>query len=179
MLPTYVQDINEKLVKYFGSQEGHPNFRLAWTTSETEKRFGEFDEYYKGTDIFLRSFKGLREVSKYPFKPDRWVLEKFTDATKNSELVENYSYEPFWIFEKDETYQEPVWKAVKFLVHKYLFEAKDKFTEKDIALKEQEEMDKEVDFYYDYFENESPYLASQFSHGTAVFISGDEKCRKT
>ena len=179
MLPAYIQDINEKLVKRFGSQEGNPNFRLSWTTDQTEKRFGEFEEFLEGTDIFLRSFKGLREVPKYPFKPDRWVLEKFTDATKNSELANSYSYEPFWIFEKDETYQEPIWKAVEFLVHKFLFATKEKVTAKDIAKREQEDMDKEVDFYYDYFENESPYLASQFSHGTAVFISGDEKCRKT
>ena len=179
MLPAYIQDMNEKLAKLFGSQEGHPNFRISWTTDQREKRFGQFEEFLENTDIYLRSFEGLREVPKYPFKPDRWVLEKFTDATKNKELAGNYSYEPFWIFEKQDKYQEPAWKAIVFLVYQYLFATKEKLTQKDIDRRDKEEFDKEVDFLYDYFENESPYLASQFSHGTAVFISGDEKCRKT
>lgn len=179
MYPAYIQDINEKLIKLFGSQEGHPNFRLAWTTSEVEKRKGKFEEYYRDSNIFLRSVEGVKEVPKYPFKPDRWVLEKFSDASTNSELVEKYSYEPFWIFEKDDAYQEPIWKAVEFLIHKHLYQTKEKLTIKDVERKSKEDFDKEVDFYYDYFENESPYLASQIGHGTAVFISGDEKCRKT
>jgi len=54
-------------------------YRLAWSTTETERRFGTYHVYYM-QHIFLREEKGELEVPKYPSFPDCWVLENFVYA---------------------------------------------------------------------------------------------------
>jgi hypothetical protein len=59
--------------------QARPNYRISWSTTQTERRFGTYDVYYMG-HIFLRQETGELEVPKYPHFPDCWVLEKFIYA---------------------------------------------------------------------------------------------------
>ncbi|HEU4638241.1 MAG TPA: hypothetical protein VFS84_05275 [Candidatus Binatia bacterium] len=56
-----------------------PNYRISWSTNQTERRFGTYHVYYM-EHIFLREERGELEVPKYPNFPDTWVLEKFIYA---------------------------------------------------------------------------------------------------
>lgn len=120
-----VKLINKNLTKHYGkSPEGLPCWRLAWTTNQSEKRFGNFKVFYGS--IFIREETGVQEVKKYPYKEDqdRWVLERLVPTVGNPELnkITKYSYEPLYIFSDPRTgeYQKPVWKAVNLLVRKAL-----------------------------------------------------------
>ena len=56
--------------------KGRPKYRISWSTSQTERRFGTYHVYYM-QHIFLREETGELEVPKYPHFPDCWVLETF------------------------------------------------------------------------------------------------------
>lgn len=56
-----------------------PNYRISWSSNQTERRFGTYHFYYM-EHIFLRQETGELEVPKYPNFPDCWVLEKFVYA---------------------------------------------------------------------------------------------------
>lgn len=58
---------------------GRPNFRLSWSTNQTEWRVGRYHLYYM-ENIFLREEVGKLEVPKYPYLPDCWLLEMFVYA---------------------------------------------------------------------------------------------------
>lgn len=56
-----------------------PQFRLSWSTNQTEWRVGRYHLYYM-ENIFLREEVGKLEVPKYPYLPDCWLLEMFVYA---------------------------------------------------------------------------------------------------
>ena len=48
--------------------------------------------------IYVRTEVGVKEVLKYPFDQDSWVLEKLINVDDNDELITKTSYEPLYIF---------------------------------------------------------------------------------
>jgi hypothetical protein len=56
-----------------------PKYRISWSTTEIERRFGTYHVYYM-QNIFLREETGEMDTPKYPDFPDCWVLEKFIYA---------------------------------------------------------------------------------------------------
>lgn len=121
--------LNKLLADRYGKlPDGRPIFRITWSEGQLEKRWGIFNDYYPGTNIFLREFKGVREVKKYSWIKERWILEKLIILPrKQFELPsiiggENGTYEPIWVFwYKDGSYQKPTWNTVEFLVHGLLY----------------------------------------------------------
>lgn len=110
--------INDWLFQSQGvTPAGGPKFKLVWSDNETELRKGEFNEFYGS--IFLRSFSGIKEVPKYSYIQERWILEMWIPYA-NKELPESENkgtYEPFWVFsDKKGNYLRPTMKAVQFLV---------------------------------------------------------------
>lgn len=73
--------INYLLELRYGKDQvrNQPQYRLSWSTTETERRFGTYHVYYM-QHIFLREERGELEVPKYPDFPDCWVLENFIYA---------------------------------------------------------------------------------------------------
>jgi hypothetical protein len=141
-LPSDIRKLNKLLAEnYWKTIDGKPVFRIVWGAAQTEKRVGEFHDFWG--EIYLRTFRGMREVPKYP-SPDqkeRWILEKFIPMN-NPEVWESLEgggvYEPIWVFRgPGGSYRKPTWKAVQFLIGMLLGEKK-KMTEKDID--EHEEM---------------------------------------
>ena len=67
-----IYDINHRLIEKYGRDiaTNEPRFRVVWTSTQLEKRYGEFEVFSEG-GIFLREEKGVREEPKYlPEYPD-------------------------------------------------------------------------------------------------------------
>ena len=98
--------LNKWLDESFGrTPEGYPYFRLIWSTGITEHRYSEFHDYYG--DIFVRAVREVREVLKYPFAQDRWIIERIRPITKEARKLGlqsegNFCYEEVYIFQDRE-----------------------------------------------------------------------------
>lgn len=93
--------INDYLRRWGKNDRGQPLVRLVWSDHQREVRFGEFNEFYGS--IFIRTVKGAKEVSKYSWVQERWVLECWIPPSLayTPELPESTqgSYEPIYIFQ--------------------------------------------------------------------------------
>jgi len=113
-----LKEVNDLLASELGpSPFGVPNFRIIWSTNLTEKRFGTFSDFYG--KIFVRQVTEVRDVLKYPFDQDRWILERVQSSVGNKELMGDYSYEPIYVF-KDEhgLYLPLARRPVEVLIHR-------------------------------------------------------------
>jgi hypothetical protein len=112
--------INRRLKDNYGMSALHPDkpkYRVVWSTGLTEKRFGEFNDFYG--DIFVRSVKAIREVPKYPFDRDRWILERYVRAP-NPELDHDGTdrYEAIWTFKGPDGEFLPLnYKAIEIIIN--------------------------------------------------------------
>lgn len=117
-----MQEIISWLEKQERSRLGDPLFRLVFSDHEVEMRKGEFREFHG--DIYLRTFKGTKEVPKYPYIKGRWVLEiwvspelAFCDELPHSNRG---SYEPFYVFEDANGNSLPVTiKVIEFIIGRW------------------------------------------------------------
>lgn len=143
--------INDYLKGVGSNPRGEPLFRLVWSTTQRELRYGTYNEFYH--DLFVRTVTGVREVPKYPFLVDRWVLEMWRppEMVICEELPEskNGLYEPLYVFEDGDRNPLPLnLKVVEIIVKTMLGRhRKASYIEKDIAtdLKERDEKDIERD----------------------------------
>lgn len=116
MDPTKETAFNNRLRDLYGLYyDGQPLYRIVWSDSQIENRFGTFEKWKSG--IYLGSHTGIAEVPKYPWIKERWVLERREGHTPNPELPETISYEPKWVFENEQGPVEPEWWAIEQLVH--------------------------------------------------------------
>ena len=119
--------INKWLVDNYGKTvEGYPLFRVLWTTGITEFRKSRFIDY-EG-DSVIRDVLETREVLKYPFAQDRWVLEKIVFLRKEDREVGlqtdlPYTYNEIYTFQDTLTNPLPLnlemVKAAMFLFFKF------------------------------------------------------------
>lgn len=151
MTPHNINEINRKLALHYGfNLVGQPYFRLAFSDNQFEKRFGTYAEYYG--KIFLREFKGLREVHKYNYIKGKWILERWIPPvySHTPEIPETSqgSYEPIFVFQDDQGKALPIseeWidKVIWNLLHPPLpgHSASELRTQDDLA------MEKEIDLH--------------------------------
>ena len=109
--------INEWLAQHYGmTVEGRTVHRIVWSTNLTEKRHGKYDIF--AGSIYVRTEVGVKEVLKYPFDQDRWVLEKLVNVENNDELLTKTSYEPLYIFKDNKGNFLPLnRRAVEYYMH--------------------------------------------------------------
>jgi len=78
-----------------------PVFKVIWSSNVTEKRFGEFTDFLDETPI--RTVREVREVLKYPFAQDRYILERVIPISATARVMGlvdgNYSYEEVYTFQ--------------------------------------------------------------------------------
>ena len=99
-------------------------FRIVWSTGQLEKRVGDFEDYC-GNIIVRQVYKALREVNKYSYCLDRWILEKLVFLDPSHQTVRNelvtrkaYDYEPIFVFQKADNSPLPVtWVSVEWIIH--------------------------------------------------------------
>lgn len=169
-----LDEINKKLAELYGNVNGHPNFRVASTLTQTEKRFGEYVDYGPN-NIYLRTVREVREVKKYPAFQNKeyWVLEKYFPNTV-PEIVKDttFLYEPLMVFYNPET-REPLplnWEAVNAVVHIYLFSEKQVKSPKDIAREEEEHFERESQKLLEILQDDVPLVATQLHVGEGIVV---------
>ena len=115
--------VNLKLADLGKYLDGRPLYRIVWSSGQLEKRMGDFEDYY-GHILIRRTYKAVREVPKYSYCMDRWILEKlvFLDPehqTIRFELITRkvYDYEPIFVFQKSNGDPLPVtWISVDWII---------------------------------------------------------------
>lgn len=114
-----LREVNELLARELGLSpfENKPNFQVIWSTGLTEKRFGTFSDFYG--KIFVRQVTEVRDVLKYPFDQDRWILERIQSSAGNRELLADHSYEPLYVFKDEHGFFLPLkMKVIEVLIHR-------------------------------------------------------------
>ena len=158
-----INKMNKTLKESYGSTlAGNQIFRIVWSTKELEKRIGEFNEFYG--PIFLRTLRGMREVPKYPFVKDRWVLERFLPPelayTPEIPSSAHGTYEPVYVFETESGEFLPLNFEVALTIIGMLLAPKLTPQARMSQLKEEDEKkDKEeLKYYQDYLHGEGHTL---------------------
>lgn len=126
---------------------GKTKFRLVWSEDITENRKGEFNEFYG--KIFLRTIVGTRELPKYNYIHNRYILEgwKDEDLSFNGEVpnAKYGDYIPIYVFEDKNGNPLPVThKVLTFIIASIQGRVR-----KDSELSEQETHEKEVQDQYE------------------------------
>lgn len=118
-----VDYINKRLENLYGKTlDGKPRFRVVWSDDQFEFRKGEFNEF--SGPIFIRTVVGVKQVPKYSYIKERWILEMFVEgsAVRISELMGVTStYEPMYVFQSAKyEYLEPLLKVCQAFIFNYL-----------------------------------------------------------
>jgi hypothetical protein len=167
--------INEMLFLYYGRElDGRQRYRVVWSTLQFEKRVGEFNEFYGS--IYLRSFIGMKEVPKYPYDPDRWVIEKLF-YIKNLEIIAEKpgSYEPIYVLKGPTGEFLPLnWRVVDMVV-KFADQkpAGIKLTDADWKTGEQKEIDADTAYFQDVLDDEG--RSKLFAFENSAFIDSTRR----
>lgn len=151
-----VDMVNKALKERYGVDDRlRPIFRVVFSEDQYEKRFGTFSDWYG--KIFVREYRGMEVVKKYPYIRGRWVLEKLMQAMTDEVIgldLDGHSYEPVYTFEDKNRQELPVqlW-AVEAIVKRLLgvmTGSVPKMTEDDVEAAEQASYDREVAYFDDY-----------------------------
>lgn len=106
--------LNVRLIDHFGLfEDGRPNWRLVWSTNETENRLSEFTP--EGLQLVHPEVMLLK---KYPLQQNRYILEHLVPTPGGrSDSVTKTSYEPLWTFEDHAGNPlPPDWDVMKLLI---------------------------------------------------------------
>lgn len=108
--------INKRLQERYGvAYDGRPNFRVVFSDTQFETRYGTF-EVYCGP-IFLREETCYKEVPKYDYIVGKHILEELKFGNFPDKPFVQSSYEPLWTFmDKERKPLYPVWDAVEIVV---------------------------------------------------------------
>jgi hypothetical protein len=116
-----IELINQQLKDHFGRDvvNGLARWRVVWSDDQREKRFGEWNDF-STEGIFLRTVSEVREVPKYSWIQQKYVLEKLciVPNVHLDEMAEKISYEPIHVFEDNQGFPLPP----KFIVCKYIID---------------------------------------------------------
>jgi len=80
---------------------GEPLYRLVWSDSQIERRWGTFNDFTP-SGIFVRTFTGFRDVKKYPWIHERWLVERWCEPDlmiANEIDISRGTYEPVFVYE--------------------------------------------------------------------------------
>lgn len=161
--------LNKRLAELYGKDLlNRGNFRISWANNQFEKRIGEYSDWYG--PIFLRSYTGMREVPKYPFNKDQWILEKlcWIPQPEVPSTASGGYYEILYAF-PIETEDKPLsWNAINFVIHCILYGPKATFRNYK-SLEEQMELDETANYLNLLNEDNEP-TEFGFSEGMSVTI---------
>jgi len=112
-----VDEINIKLKQNYGTSplKDEAIFRIVWSTRQIEYRKGIHGDF----DIV----ETVKQVQKYNYVLDRFILEKLVYIGQQRELVNvsGFSYEPVYVFQDKHGNPLPVeWWAVEYAVKSLL-----------------------------------------------------------
>ncbi len=115
MINEPIETLNARLDEYFGHDDlGRAIWRIIWSNDEREKIRTNYSQ-----EGFELPYKIVREVPKYPFNKDRYILERLVvvPPVNEDELIVKISYEPMWVFEDANGFPlPPKWEASKHII---------------------------------------------------------------
>jgi hypothetical protein len=111
-----VEILNERLLREFGKfDNGLPNYRIVFSDDEFEKRWVDCTP-----EGFLLPDKVVELRPKYrQYIHGKHILERILPVIEGIEtdLVENFSYEPLWVFhDKDDNPLPPNWDVILLVI---------------------------------------------------------------
>lgn len=183
VLPQEIQDINEKLKRHFGvdTESGNPIWRVSWSSDQYEKRLTEYTK-----DGFLLLQPEVRELPKYNYCKNRWILENYVfipDLTVDIEKAYAFdmrakSYENMYTFEDGRTGDaiRPVFEACKFIIDLLAAQKGKTSLRKYIDTSENpEEKEKRINKLQEELFGEESSLLGRTITGEAVAYTGEPK----
>lgn len=169
--------INRALQVYGRAPHGGNNFRVVWSDKQLENRHGTYNEFTGA--LFVRTFVGVREVPKYPFIKERWVLERWAPPSLayNPELPDSThgSYEPVFVYQTENgeylpLNEEITLKIVQALLHPLMSGDRASRDRTEAENNEAKQYQEDLDL----MEEASPYLAGKL-HGKEAIIVPEKK----
>ena len=162
--------INRLLAEKYGSTlGGRPRYRLMWSEDLLEWR----DKKYE--DIMLRAETNAKQLKKYSYIVDRWILEWRAGVPADIDEIKNWDgYEPVYVFHwPDGSYQEPTWFHCDFLA--FSKDNIDALTPSEAKEMERKEREASVALYRAELENEGKlrledsvgYTGKEFTDGNS------------
>lgn len=166
---------NQRLTDSYGKsvEDNLPNYRVVWTTDQTEYRYSTFEDYVPNTDIYLRTVTETRLVPRYPMYPDMWVLEQLRGNDVHTDLEVKRSYEPLWIFGANNSNPQPIWRAISLLIDSRKLVEAYRESPSDIKDKEHKQFEAERLHFKEVMDNDTPWLARQIKDGEATSVLTD------
>lgn len=151
------ESINSRLLESYGRAYDLPLFRVVYSNSQREKRYGTF---IKETEagLYLGQETCVREVEKYPFYNDMWILEIIQPNISNPEIQEKLSYEPLWVFKDKKGNPLPLdWEIIQKICYFKLHGRSDARTQRDIDSAAEEKLNQEKEMTLDYLQHDKPF----------------------
>lgn len=170
---------NKRLLEIHGiSLDRKPKFRLVWSEHLTEKRFGTFDKTTPAGIILAHEVNVTKEVKKYGYLKDRWILEAYTPEQRvNPEIKDGDCYEPIFVFDKKGEYLKPEWFAIEYVIKRYHLAKSGELPKRTEAMDhraEDEALELETQQFMEYLEGQSSDLMNKFRYQEAVIIHRED-----
>lgn len=116
-----IELINKQLIDSHGidTVTGRPMYRVSWSEDLLEKRLGDWHDF-TSDGIYIRSIREVREVRKYNYIKERYILEQLVlvpNINQEELLGAKISYEWAWTFEdRNGNYLPPRIDACRFVI---------------------------------------------------------------
>lgn len=140
-----IQNINKGLKNLYGlTPNGKAKFRVIWSNGVTEKRV-----------IHNGLYKEVKEVLKYSYVRDRYILEGFNQSWhQNPEILLSDDYEPLFVFDKKGVYLKPELWACEFFINTMMNGRPNRGNDKTALLEDQEKVNRNAQAYFDFLNAE-------------------------
>lgn len=114
-------EINEKLHRLYGREKitGCVKYRVVRSEEQLEKRYGSYKVFTEETGIYLRDEVGVRQIKKYWYMKDCWVLERVEPNTNRAEyIIDKVIYEPLFTFLSGKNEALPLeWRPIELCLY--------------------------------------------------------------
>lgn len=161
--------LNARLREVYGlTIDGNNRFRVVWSENTFEKRFSEFGN----------GQLEVREVKKYSYLTNRYILEAYMpEAKANPEINNSDGFEPIYVFQtKSGEFLEPVEWACEFAIKCWLAEVEKK-TDQQLKNEDKEKEEKEVERIKDALDTSS-VDQMKFRYGEAVILDSSKALKE-
>lgn len=135
-----IQRCNNWLAEKYGRDaNGNPNWRIVWSNDQLEKRKGTFTDFDPNQN-FVRTVTEVRELPKYPFNQNCYVLESRAFYDGGGEIEGHNGYEMLYPFQdKNDKRVDPDLEAIQFMFEKLLFHVRKPVTTEEKAIENDRE----------------------------------------
>jgi len=168
-----IDEFNKRLKERYGSTlDNKAHFRLVWSNDIYEIRVGIFNDFYG--PILVRSYKGAREVRKYNYIHNRWILEMWHLIEPLPELPQPDGYECLYVFEdKNHVPLLVNWRVIELIC--FIKTHEDRNSDQirnDIEAEQLKIFESDVKYFEDMFDMSA--MMSRLHFGETILLPGKD-----